>query len=51
MFAPTPRDLRGNILDCAAGPANFNAEATAAGHRVVSSDPLYRLSRRTSVNG
>jgi hypothetical protein len=42
MFALTPQDLRGNILDCAAGPASFNAEATAAGHRVVSSDPLYR---------
>ena len=44
MFALTPRDLRGSILDCAAGPASFNAEATAAGHHVVSSDPLYRLS-------
>ncbi len=44
MFALTPRDLRGSILDCAAGPASFNAEATAAGHRVVSCDPLYRLS-------
>ncbi len=44
MFALTPRDLRGSILDCAAGPANFNAEATAAGHRIVSCDPLYRLS-------
>lgn len=44
MFALTPRDLGGRILDCAAGPASFNAEATAAGRRVVSSDPLYRLS-------
>lgn len=44
MFALTPRDLRGSILDCAAGPASFNAEATAAGHRVVSCDSLYRLS-------
>ena len=43
MFALTPRDLSGSILDCAAGPASFNAEATAAGHRVVSCDPLYRL--------
>jgi hypothetical protein len=43
MFALTPRDLRGSILDCAAGPASFNAEATAAGHHVVSCDPLYRL--------
>ena len=44
MFALTPRDLRGSILDCAAGPASFNAEATAAGHHVVLYDPLYRLS-------
>jgi len=44
MFALTPRELRGGILDCGAGPASFNAEATAAGHQVVSCDPLYRLS-------
>ena len=44
MFALTPQDLRGRILDCGAGPASFNAEATAAGHRVTSCDPLYRLS-------
>ncbi len=50
MFALTPRDLRGSILDCAAGPASFNAEATAAGHRVVSCDPLYRLSARDIRN-
>lgn len=41
MFALTPADLKGRILDCAAGPASFNAEATAAGHRIVSCDPLY----------
>lgn len=44
MFALTPRDLRGRILDCGAGPASFNAEATAAGHRTSSCDPLYRFS-------
>lgn len=44
MFALTPQDLRGRILDCGAGPASFNAEATAAGHRISSCDPLYRLS-------
>lgn len=44
MFALTPRDLRGRILDCGAGPASFNAEATAAGHRITSCDPLYRFS-------
>ena len=42
MFALTPEDLRGRILDCGAGPASFNAEATAAGHRIASCNPLYR---------
>ena len=41
MFALTPEDLGGKVLDCAAGPASFNAEATARGHEVVSCDPLY----------
>ena len=52
MFALTAADLRGRILDCDAGPASFNAEATEEGHRVVFCDPLYRLSAaeiRTSV--
>jgi len=44
MFALTQEDLRGRILDCASGPASFNAEATEAGHQVVSCDPLYRFS-------
>jgi hypothetical protein len=44
MFALTQEDLRGRILDCGAGPASFNAEATGAGHQVVSCDPLYRFS-------
>lgn len=43
MFDLTPYDLSGRILDCAAGPASFNAEATAEGHEVVSCDPLYHL--------
>lgn len=30
------------ILDCAGGPASFNAEMTAAGFHVTSADPLYR---------
>lgn len=30
------------ILDCAGGPASFNAEMTEAGRRVISADPLYR---------
>ena len=41
MFALTPEDLGGKVLDCAAGPASFNAEATSEGRDVVSCDPLY----------
>jgi hypothetical protein len=41
MFALTPGDLLGKILDCASGPSNFNAELTAEGPRVTSCDPLY----------
>ena len=44
MFTLTSEDLRGRILDSGAGPASFNAEATGAGHQVISCDPLYRLS-------
>ncbi len=29
------------ILDCGAGPSSFNAEMTALGFQVVSTDPLY----------
>jgi hypothetical protein len=42
MFALTPDQLSGSMLDCAAGPASFNAELTAQGHEVISCDPLYR---------
>ena len=45
MFALTPEDLGRRILDCAAGPASFNAEATARGDEVVSCDPLYEHTR------
>jgi len=41
MFALTAENLAGRVLDCAAGPASFNAEATSEGHEVVSCDPLY----------
>ena len=44
MFALSERDLGKRILDCAAGPASFNAEMTARGYRVVSCDPLYAFS-------
>ena len=43
MFTLSGDDLAGRILGCADGPASFNAEAHALGHRVVSCDPLYRL--------
>lgn len=41
MFALSPSDLAGRILGCGDGPASFNAELTAAGHQVVSTDPIY----------
>lgn len=41
MFSLTDGDLAGHVLDCGDGPASFNAEATALGHRVVSCDPIY----------
>ena len=43
MFGLTATDLSGEILDRAGGPASFNAEASARGHRVVSCDPLYEF--------
>jgi hypothetical protein len=43
MFALTPDDLSGSILDCAAGPASFNAELSAEGRKIISCDPLYSL--------
>jgi hypothetical protein len=44
MFALTDGDLAGDVLGCGDGPASFNAEATALGHRVVSCDPIYAFS-------
>ena len=41
MFDLSPADLRLRILGCADGPASFNAEATAQGLSVTSSDPIY----------
>jgi len=41
MFALIDADLGLKILDCAGGPASFNAEATQLGASVVSVDPLY----------
>lgn len=44
MFDLSARDLAGKILDCAAGPASFNAEMHRRGASVVSCDPLYEFS-------
>ena len=42
MFALTEDDLQLRILDCGAGPASFNVQATRRGSRVISCDPLYQ---------
>ena len=44
MFSLTQADLQLRIVDCAAGPASFDAELSAEGHRVISCDPLFSLS-------
>ena len=44
LFALTPQDMNGRILDCAGGPSSFTAELTAQGKQVVSCDPLYQYS-------
>jgi hypothetical protein len=44
IFRLAESDLAGLILGCADGPASFNAEATAFGHRVISCDPTYAYS-------
>lgn len=41
MFNLTADELKLNILDCASGPASFNAEMTAHGYNVISCDPVY----------
>ena len=46
MFELTDEDLSRRILGCADGPANFNAETTRRGGRVVSCDPLYQFDRQ-----
>ena len=50
MFNLAPQDLAVEILDCAAGPASFNAEATQNGYHVTSCDPLYRFTAEEIVN-
>jgi SAM-dependent methyltransferase len=44
MFALSKSDLAKRILDCAGGPAAFNAELTERGGSVVSCDPIYEYS-------
>jgi hypothetical protein len=44
MFALRDVDLAGTVLGCGDGPASFNAEAAALGHRIVSCDPIYAFS-------
>lgn len=43
MFHLTDEDLLRNIVGCADGPANFNAQMFARGQQVISCDPLYQL--------
>ncbi|MEO1145943.1 MAG: SAM-dependent methyltransferase [Cyanobacteria bacterium J06638_22] len=44
MFDLSPADRQRRILDCAGGPASFNAEMTAQGNSVQSCDPIYQFS-------
>jgi hypothetical protein len=44
MFALSDDDLSLRILGCGDGPASFNCEMAARGHRVTSIDPIYGLS-------
>jgi hypothetical protein len=50
MFALSDEDLSGRTLGCGDGPASFNAEATKAGHAVVSCDPIYAF-RAEEIRG
>ncbi len=43
MFDLTPEEFNLNILDCAGGPASFNAEMTLQGYKVISCDPVYQF--------
>jgi hypothetical protein len=43
MFGLSDDDLSGRTLGCGDGPASFNAEATSAGHSVVSCDSIYAV--------
>lgn len=43
MFALTSDELNLKILDCAGGPASFNAEMAGKGYNVISCDPVYQF--------
>jgi hypothetical protein len=43
MFDLQDSDLNKRILDCAGGPASFNAEMTAQGYHVIACDPVYQF--------
>jgi hypothetical protein len=43
MFNLTASDLQLKIIDCASGPASFNAEMTDQGYQVISCDPIYQF--------
>ncbi|MGA9100190.1 MAG: hypothetical protein WB392_14805 [Methanotrichaceae archaeon] len=44
MFTLSVEDLEKRFLDCASGPASFNASLTMQGGRIISIDPIYCLS-------
>lgn len=44
MFDLTPNDLQLKILDCAGGPASFNAQMARRRCKVISCDPIYQFS-------
>ena len=44
MFALTEQDLNLRIIGCGDGPSEFNAHMFKHGRRMVSCDPLYKLS-------
>lgn len=46
MFNLTKKDLQTKIVSCADGPAGFNSSMKKRGYKVVSCDPIYKLSSR-----
>jgi SAM-dependent methyltransferase len=44
MFNLSAANLTSRILDCAGGPASFNAEIRKLGGKVISCDPIYQFS-------